>query len=261
MDTPPIPEHKLFSVGFRCSSVDFIKRLGLKAESYPFDSAISRLDVIRDCIETHFTHFLNTSNYIMKHTQSYEYMNSIAEHDICANMHYQPTNKINEQKTYQHCLAFPHHNLLDSNDYSHFVCCIDRFYLMLQSKEHKMYLHISPLFANNNEQNINDYKEECIRFHEYMQTKHEELTLYNENPCIIAGLFFILVKDLLEESPEMQVLHEWIKPNYGKFKVILVTTNHLLVDGGETFLGTCHEEEEIIKHNILHYSNLNDVII
>jgi hypothetical protein len=94
-----------------------------------------------------------------------------------------------------------------------------------------------------------------------MQKLHEELTIYNETPCIIAGLFFILVKDLLEETPKMQVLHEWVKPNYGKFKIILLITNHLFIDGGETFMGTYHEEEEIIKHNILHYSNLNDVLI
>ena len=41
-----------------------------------------------------------------------------------------------------------------------------------------------------------------------MQKLHEELTIYNETPCIIAGLFFILVKDLLEETARVFLMQE-----------------------------------------------------
>jgi hypothetical protein len=266
MDTPPIPEHKIFSVGFRCSSAGILKNMGLKTESYPFDWLISRLDVIIDCMETDFHHFLNTSNYKFKHTKTYGHMETITDNYICdehlyVNMHYQPLYKFNEQNSYQYHLALNHYNITNSDDHLYFVRCINRFNLMMQSTQHKTYLHISPLFVNNIEQNINEYKNQCIKFHDYMQQYHDKLMVYNDNICIISGLFFILVKDLLEDTSKMQILHEWIKPNYGKCKIILLMTNHSFIDGGETFMGNHHEEEEIIKHNILHYSNLNDVII
>jgi hypothetical protein len=266
MDTPPIPEHKLFSVGFRCSSAGILKSLGLKIESHPFDWLVSRLDVIVDCIETQFTHFLDVSKYEFKITSTYGHMDTVTDNYICdehsyVNMHYQPIDKLNEKNTYQHHLAIAHNNITDPTDHSYFVRCIERFNTMLQCKEHKMYLHISPLFVNNVEENVNAYKYQCIHFHDYMQQLHEKLMASNDNPTIIAGLFFILVKDLLEETPKMQILHEWIKPNYGKCKIILLRTNHLFIDGGETFMGNHHEEVELIKHNILHYNNLNDVLL
>lgn len=268
MDTPPIPEHKLFSVGFRCSSAGILKKLGVKNESHPFDWLVSRLDVIIDCIETQFTHFLNLSNYVFKITSTYGHMGTITENYICdehlyVNTHYQPVDKLDEQNTYQYFLAIAHKNITDPVDYSYFERCIERFNQLLRCKEHKMYLHISPLFVNVNEEFINDYNNQCIKFHDYMQCLHDNLMLTesNDKPCIIAGLFFILIKDLLEETPKMQILYEWVKPNFGKCKIILLRTNHLFIDGGETFMGNYQEEEEIIKHNVLHYNNLNDVLL
>ena len=49
--------YKVISFGYRCSSATFIQKLNLKTESYPFDWIVSKLDVIKDCIETNFVHF------------------------------------------------------------------------------------------------------------------------------------------------------------------------------------------------------------
>ena len=49
--------YKVISFGHRCSSASFIQNLNLKTESYPFDWLVSKLDIIKDCIETKFVHF------------------------------------------------------------------------------------------------------------------------------------------------------------------------------------------------------------
>ena len=50
----------IFSVGYRCTSASLIKHLNLKFASYPFDWVVSKLDVITDCLETKFKHYLKT---------------------------------------------------------------------------------------------------------------------------------------------------------------------------------------------------------
>lgn len=41
--------YKVISFGHRCSTASFIQNL--KTESYPFDWLVSKLDIIKDCIE------------------------------------------------------------------------------------------------------------------------------------------------------------------------------------------------------------------
>ena len=57
---------KIISFGYRCSSAGFLKKLGLKNESYPFDWLISRLFVIKHCVESNFTVFLNLEKFEKK---------------------------------------------------------------------------------------------------------------------------------------------------------------------------------------------------
>ena len=63
--------YKVISFGHRCSSASFIRLLNLKSESYPFDWLVSKLDVIKDCIETKFVHFLDINNYITQNTETF----------------------------------------------------------------------------------------------------------------------------------------------------------------------------------------------
>ena len=86
---------KFFSVGYRCSSAGILKHLNLKNESFPFDWMISRLSIIKDCIQTKFFHFLNQQNYDKLHTQTIHYGQSqtsnvfICNEEIIYNRYYQ----------------------------------------------------------------------------------------------------------------------------------------------------------------------------
>jgi hypothetical protein len=107
----------IFSLGFRCSSASIIKELGLKFESYPFDWLVSRLHVIRHCIETDFAEFMNKENYVFRITKTYEMASSdkqfICDEHIMLNRFYQPPNLMEFENTYQAHLATNHHNITE----------------------------------------------------------------------------------------------------------------------------------------------------
>ena len=86
--------YKVISFGHRCSSASFIQNLNLKTESYPFDWLVSKLDIIKDCIETKFVHFLNVNNYITQNTETLNIIDNAKTH-ICnevaqVNIYYEP---------------------------------------------------------------------------------------------------------------------------------------------------------------------------
>ena len=67
---------QFFSFGYRCSSAGILKSMQLKYESFPFDWLISRLDVIKHCLQDDFREFLNQSNYVRKYSKTYEMIDS-----------------------------------------------------------------------------------------------------------------------------------------------------------------------------------------
>jgi hypothetical protein len=98
--------YKVISFGHRCSSAAFIQRLNLKTESYPFDWLVSKLDIIKDCIETKFVHFLNVKNYITQNTETFNMIDNekihIANEVAEVNIYYE-TDKENRE-TYKYKL-------------------------------------------------------------------------------------------------------------------------------------------------------------
>ena len=258
----PLPEYKIISLGFRCSVAGMIKKMGLKTESHPFDWLISRLHVIRHCIETKFTFFLDREQYIKLYTKTFEHKES-KEHFICdehiiMNRYYQPeTNLECPMNTYKYNLAMNHRNLVENQaDYDYYIRCVERFKQVIQSKENKMYVYVSPLYTMEDFhvqtdvilQEIHDFQsflQKQIEFDEFIETEH---------PQIIRSLYFIMIKNELNTKPHITVLHDNETGYHYKYKILLLQTNNGFLDAGETFMGNYYEEQNIIENNILHFS-------
>ncbi len=105
------------SLGENCSSAWYLKQVGLKKASYPFDWVFSSPDIVRDCIEDRFATYMDKTQMRPRtHGKS-------AGHD-----HY-------------HADFFNHRNPLASEqDYAYYQRCCDRFLSALQSKEPADYL-------------------------------------------------------------------------------------------------------------------------
>lgn len=236
--------HKIILFGHRCSTTTLIEKLNLKTESYPFDHLVSKLDIIQDCIETNFIHFLDVNNYIYhKNVNIYntidnqkKYINS----DDCYINTYYDTYDSNKS-LFDYKLAFIHHNIKDNYDY--FKRCIDRLYNVLNSNDKKFYIYIHPImgindFDNNKENILNDFD----KFSNYITKKTQN----------IFGLYFILIKHNHEENIknfEIKKTNDYI--------INIIYCNDDLVDGYSPFSGNYLIEQKkilsIIYENIFMY--------
>lgn len=273
ISTPPLPEYKIISLGYRCSVAGILKKLGLKHESFPFDWLVSRLPVIKDCIKDDFEEFLRLDNYQMKYAQTFAHMNTfsgfVCNEHMLANMYYQPSQNRDPINAYQLRLAMNHHNIVENTkDYEYYHRCVDRFRRELDSPTSKMFVHISPLFT------IDDYHEygdtiiqECHDFQSFLEKRIKtgrvgssssssgSISPMNEEP-IIRCLYFIMLLDSLETTPNISILHEGTEEENQseKYKIYLLRTNHDFVDAGETFMGNYRKEEELIEMCIRRFS-------
>jgi len=226
--------YKVISFGHRCSSASFIQKLNLKTESYPFDWLVSKLDVIKDCIETKFIHFLNTNNYITKNTETFNVIDNKKQHignEVAqVNIYYETD--IENIQTYKFKLALNHHNLNNQNDYEYYNRCINRLYELFETDIQKYYIYINPIlgindFQNNKENILKDFD----NFNQYIITQTK----------IIFGIYFILVKK--NENIVSFKLKE--AENYNVF---ILYCNENFLDAGE-FEGGKYilEEQELLS--------------
>jgi hypothetical protein len=245
---------KIFSFGYRCSSAGILKYLNVKHESFPFDWIISRLPIIKDCIDTDFIHFLNQQNYKKIQTQTIHYSNSpfynilICNEDILYNTYYQ--NKFNKddlfipsqlqapRDTYAYHLAINHRNILCDNDYEYYKRTVERFKNMICSNEAKMYLYIHPVisieeYVTNKKKIINEY----ISFQTYMSSLNKLTSIY--------GVFIIMVKtnydDVFSILPNI-IENVEINRELG-YSIHVVYTSKEFMDGGEIFMQNKNELE------------------
>lgn len=124
------------SLGGMCHSSQILKRNKLKLCSYPFDWIFSNCNNIIHCIEDDFKIFLDKNYY-----------NSIGP-DICEHTYY--------YKKGCGTNMFNHFNpLINENSYNYYVRCVDRFKLLLQYKEHKLFTMIF-INMDNIDENIKD---------------------------------------------------------------------------------------------------------
>jgi hypothetical protein len=226
--------YKVISFGHRCSSASFIKNLNLKTESYPFDWLVSKLDIIKDCIETKFVHFLNVNNYITQNTETFNMIDNTKTH-ICnevsqVNIYYE-TDKQNIQ-TYNYKLALNHHNLNNDHDDEYYKRCINRLYELFETDIQKYYLYFHPImgindFQNNKENILNDFD----NFNQYIIEKTKN----------IFGIYFILIRH--NENIKSIKLKE--SQNYNIF---VLYCNFNFLDGGTIFMGNHNiEQEEVLS--------------
>ena len=106
---------KFVSLGQNCSSAWYLKQLGLKLESYPFDWIFSSPDIVTHCINDEFAAYLNKS-YINDEGKS-------AGHSL------------------YHSSFFNHRSPLKSEgDYHYYQRCCERFEALLDSQETATFL-------------------------------------------------------------------------------------------------------------------------
>jgi hypothetical protein len=132
------------------------------------------------------------------------------------------------------------------------------------SKENKMVVNISPVYTM--EEFYERYDEivgEITDFQVFL-----EENIYNSNSLLSnktksRSLFFILVKNHLENRPHITVVkHATIGKLY-EYKILLLHTNYGLLDTGTTFIREYSEEEDLIKSTIsqyMYFDQLNETM-
>jgi hypothetical protein len=108
---------KIVSLGENCSSAWYIKQLGLKEASFPFDWIFSSPEIVLDCTNDRFEKYLDKSLIVPNRN------NTSAGH------------------SYYHKNLFNHRNPLASeDDYSYHKRCCDRFISLLESQDNACFL-------------------------------------------------------------------------------------------------------------------------
>jgi hypothetical protein len=241
---------KIISFGYRCSSAGFLKKMGLKHESFPFDWLISRLSVIKHCIETNFTEFLNLQNYEKRQCKTYEMTdinnNFVCDENLIVNTYYQPLNIPNPEIAYKWYLAMNHHNILENEKHKEYYNrCIHRFQEVIKTENEKFFLHICPLILLDKYNEIKDeIKKSLDDFDDF---------IYNYSNYKIKGLIFIMVRDdnsINTKKGELLYFSEITKT-----QIYIVYANKNFIDAGIRFMGDNNEEElfieEIIKNTLM----------
>lgn len=103
-------EHRAISLGQNCTSAWYLKQVGLKKESYPFDWLISSASVLESCLDDSFATFMDKN-----HMFSFD-KGKRAGHKI------------------YHEQLFNHRNPLEKQaDYEYYERCVSRFLTLLDS--------------------------------------------------------------------------------------------------------------------------------
>jgi len=223
--------YKVISFGHRCSSASFIKLLNCKTESYPFDWLVSKLDIIKDCIETNFVHFLNVSNYITRDTETFNMIDNKKFHignEVAQINTFYETN-INNTQTYSYKLALNHYNINNDNEY--YQRCINRLYELLDTDIQKYYIYFHHIMGIDEFQNTaENILDEFENFNQYIIKKTKN----------IFGIYFILIK----KHNNIKSIQLKDTPNY---KIFIVYCNEDFLDGGIPFMGNHNiEQEEVL---------------
>jgi hypothetical protein len=222
--------YKIISFGHRCLSANIIKCLGLKYESYPFDWLVSKLDVIQDCIETNFAHFLNVDNYVKKEIETnniidgkvYKIYNGIEQ----INIYYDKNN--NNNSLYLCKLAINHRHINEIDNYKYYERCIKRLYELLDSNIKKYYIYIHPIIG------INEYENEKDNILKIFDDFSEFIIKKTNN---IFGFFFIFIKcnKIFKSLTINKNLH---------YSIYIIYCNEKYIDG-KTF--ESEEKDEVVN--------------
>jgi hypothetical protein len=152
MTTKQVIQH-VCSLGTHCQSSQICKDAGLKYESYPFDWIFSSPNMIQEILHDDFRSFLNKELYIPH-----------------------GSNKCGHTLYGLH--MFNHHNpKTNSNHYSYFTRCVERFRTLLSSNSHTLFLII---YVNMTRDAFDEIKQQVIDFNEYLSTRTQ-----NHSICVV----------------------------------------------------------------------------
>ncbi|HEY4184853.1 MAG TPA: DUF1796 family putative cysteine peptidase [Polyangia bacterium] len=234
---------RFFAFGHRCSASAILDRCGLASASLPFDGLISKLGVIRDCLETDFAAFLNIDNYVRVETATVNIIDGVVEEILtespCVNRYYEEAAGFASAKaltgasTYHLQLAFTHHDLSSPGDYQSFTRKIRRLRGLLLEKVRKVCLYIHPVLGlRDYERQKAELLDEFNRFSEFLADRYAN----------ISCLFFIPVKVRDADLPVTQTL---ILEN-DVCSVHVIHANKDFVDANAPFSGDCEREIAIM---------------
>jgi hypothetical protein len=229
----------VISIGYRCSTSALIKNAGLKHESYPFDWLISKLAVVKDCIDTRFTEFMNDSNYldIVSPTTNIcdDEVIDRGNQFMAINTFYQAPYGATDTHSYQ--LAMPHNNIYRDKEY--YERCISRFYTALESSQQKLLVYIHPLLGS--KMYTQTEEEIIIEFMDFANFIHSR---YTNATC----LFFTLVRGL---GPKYTCIY-----NADSTIIYKIETNPAASDYGLILYGDYHIEQSILEYLIKHHTTI-----
>jgi len=241
-----------FPVGHRCSTVALLDACGLSSKTMAFDSMISQLSVIRDCLENDFKEFLNPTNYRKVHTRTVNIIDGAVE-EACVeypsvNWYYEQAhraigdNDLTNTSTYHLQLAFTHEDPSDPNTHATMLRRSRRMLDVLKEERNKIAVHIAPVLGlTDYTQKKAELTDEFVSFADFLASRYS-------HTC---GLFFLIVK-LREPAPEEN--SELIFKNE-RCSVYTIYANSEFIDAGAPFEGNREHEVETIK-KILQRENL-----
>ena len=266
----------IFSLGYRCSSSGFLKALGVKTESYPFDWMVSRLPIIEHCIQTDFKELLDHNNYNCKNSATYHYSSIdissqqwICDESICVNEYYQtnvPKSILNielylprpispNRDAYGYNLMMNHRNIKNNKeDQEYFARCVKRWNRIyadssLNLKTMSLYIHPAIFYE--------DFLLIKTKLIEDIRRFHREIFAHKTHD----GIYIIPVKTpfeyptnhcakyVLEEQPD--------DSSVNGCRVCILWANRDFIDAGEIFMGNCYVEIYVIKDYLQKILNQN----
>lgn len=239
---PAVHPTVFFSIGYRCTPSQLLIDLELKKESYPFDWMITKLNTAEHCIETRFKEFFNVDNYIKIKARTYNFYDGnadlISEEDALVNTFYETEPVLNGLSKYHFNLALTHSDLRVEKERTYYERCVNRFYRMLDSDMHKLYVYNHPLIG------VNDYQRSAssllIDITNFSHFMHEKTNN-------IYGIFFIMVKGahtIKRELVAKTYMHE----------VYVIYVGDALIDTGAPFGGetpACFKREVELMNDII----------
>jgi len=147
------------SLGPFCHTASFLKRNKLKLASYPFDWVFSTVDIVDHCIKDDFNIFLDKSYYTENGSKWHD--------NQCGHRKY-------------HLNMFNHHDLRKEKDYNYYVRCVDRFRVLLQKEEPKLFIFLFP--NGEYKSHTESFKDTIIEFNNTLKAKTRNYRLL----CIIS---------------------------------------------------------------------------
>lgn len=113
---------EVISIGTNCKTAYFLKKMGLRTCSYPWDWLFSDLWVVQDCLENDFRTFMDPLRYVP---------NTLSPHsdEMCGHTTYG-------------LHMFNHKNPRRPEDYEYYRRCVARFRELMSTDKPKIFLHV-----------------------------------------------------------------------------------------------------------------------